>query len=286
MTPTPTPVRTSCVITATPRTGSWLLSAALHATELAGAPEEYFQVENVPSLKVDLGLKPSAPLEAYLARVVAYSTTPNGVFSTKLHWSQFEWLLYQYRTRHPEDPAADHELVARWFPNPRYVHMQRRDTARQAVSYYRAVRSATWFVVAGQEEEGADDLGEPDLLQVRWCEDMMIANERSWQAFYAEAGVRPFTIVYEDFAADYQPTVQAVLDYLGIVLPPGTPIPPPGVKKQSDGRSEELLAAYLAVRDTLPPMPEGAYWSRQQRKLVAPDGADEPGGAFVTPPVT
>ncbi len=268
-------VSLSCLVAATPRTGTWLLSTALHATERVGVPEEYFQASLVPSFKEDWGMAEDAPIGRYVRRAITVSMSDNGVFSTKMHWAQMEWLLGMLRTLPPGDyDTPDHELAARWFPNPRYIHVWRRDTARQAISYYRAVRSARWFVLEGEEDarSAADTaLDEVDYLQLRWCEDMLVRHEQKWQRFFAQGGITPFDICYEDFVTDYEATVRGVLDYLPVELPPGYEIPPPAVQKQADGRSEEVLAEYLSRRDDLPPMPENAVWSWAEQKLVVPE---------------
>lgn len=274
--PKPPAARLSCVVAATPRTGTWLLSAALHATELVGVPEEYFQASIMPSFLDDWDLDPDTPIRRYIRQAIARSVTDNGVFSTKMHWAQLDWLLGMLRAADPATAAvADHELLATWLPHPRYVHMWRRDTARQAISYYRATQTRQWFVVEGDDDKAPELPHEPDLVQIRWCEDMLVAQEASWQRYFAEGGIEPFDICYEDFVGDYERTVRAVLDYLPVELPSDFEVPPPGVKQQSDDTTEAILAAYLPARDSLPPMPPDAYWSWEESKLVVPAEGEE-----------
>jgi trehalose 2-sulfotransferase len=45
------------------------------------------------------------------------------------------------------------------------------------------------------------------------------AHEAAWQAWFADQGIAPHGITYEDLAADPVGVPQAVLDFLGLVLP-------------------------------------------------------------------
>jgi LPS sulfotransferase NodH len=51
---------------------------------------------------------------------------------------------------------------------------------------------------------------------------------------FNDAGVTPFKVVYEDFIATYEGTVDAILDYLGITVPANHIFAPRKLKKMSD----------------------------------------------------
>src|SRR5262245_50946008 len=79
--------RRALVICTTPRTGSRLLCDTVWRTKLAGKPDEYFS----PELRRELSRSASAAGDAaYLREVVSRATTPNGILSIKVHWSQMQ----------------------------------------------------------------------------------------------------------------------------------------------------------------------------------------------------
>src|SRR6266567_6464066 len=145
----------SYLICTTPRSGSWLLSEALQATEIAGRPREYF----APELQDEWLRRWRSPTISsygdFVAMVLTRGTTDNGVFGCKLHWYQFEHLLARLRELNPHGNPSDVDLVARTFPNVRYVWLFRRDKVRQAISYYRASHTGQWWdIQKGQNRHG------------------------------------------------------------------------------------------------------------------------------------
>lgn len=273
--PPPTKVTTSCIIAALPRSGSWLLAEALNNSALAGQPEEYFRSDITRLWSRRWRLPERASYGRYIEAATQFSTTSNGVFSVKLHWYQFAWFLEQMRLLEGEDDSrGDPELVAKWLPNPRYILLLRRDKLRQAISYYRAAQSQVWFLTedstsAADGEVGVE--GEPDFQTIRWLEDALVEHEACWQHFFERHEIRPLEIVYEDFVSNYEETVLAVLDWLGISTPADFEVEPPGLIKQAGEQTERLLAQYLERRDSLSSMPANVVWSREMRRYIAPE---------------
>jgi trehalose 2-sulfotransferase len=263
---------TSLLIAATPRTGSWLLSSGLHQTELAGQPEEYFRPDAQWVWCREWGIEKSAPYSTYVAHCLDWSTSENGVFGAKLHWYQFRWLIDTLRNlEESESPqelvsergaGADADLIARWLPRPCWVHMYRRDTAAQAVSYFRAGKTRVWFVVDGQETPSRtpDEPLEPDFNRIRWLEDLVLQHDRNWKDFFHGADIEPLEIAYEDLVEDYADTLGAVLEHAGAGSRADTDDAVPGLVKQADEESAEWLERYLELRDSLEPRP--MVWKR------------------------
>jgi LPS sulfotransferase NodH len=272
--PSSTKVTTSCIIAALPRSGSWLLAEALNNTGLAGQPEEYFRPDFTLLWSDRWKLPKGASYRRYIEAATHFSTTPNGVFGVKLHWYQFAWFLQQMRLLEGEDDSrSDPELVAKWLPDPRYILLLRRDKQRQAISYYRAAKSQVWFVTDDSRPPPSadDDEEEPDFQTIRWLEDALVEHESCWRHFFERHEIEPLEIVYEDFVAEYDKTVLAVLDWLGIALPADFEVEPPSLVKQAGERTERLLAQYLEARETLSPMPANTVWSREMRRYIAPE---------------
>jgi trehalose 2-sulfotransferase len=261
----PSPVKRSCIICCLPRSGSWLLAEALNNTTVVGQPEEYFRPDHTKLWQGRWGLAADDPYQLYIDAALDYSTTDNGVFSVKFHWYQMAWFLEQLREMPGADPdASEAELIASKLVNPAYVYLTRRDKARQAISYWRAGRTDTWFVT--KEGEGNSDGGpglpdvggvgrgsddDPDFGSIRLLERLLIEHEASWLHYFEANRIRPFTVLYEHFAANYSATVSEIVRWLGTSLPEGFERLDPGLEKQADEHTEAILEQYLEIRDTL-----------------------------------
>ena len=87
--------RISYLICATPRCGGYLLFEALENTGLAGSPGEYFWEDERWAKKWG-----ATDYTDFLDKVKEKSTTPNGVFGTKLMWATLKNSLTRYSKRH------------------------------------------------------------------------------------------------------------------------------------------------------------------------------------------
>jgi trehalose 2-sulfotransferase len=250
----------SYLLCCVPRSGSWLLADLLEQTDVAGRPEEYFRPDYREQWSQEWGIPPEGPYSRYVAAALANTSTDNGVFGVKTHWYQLEWFASQLRAL----PGAGRDasaaaLVERWLPHPRYVHLFRDDTVRQAISYYRAAYSDRWFRLI-EEDEGrlvspVPMPEKPDWAHVRFLEESVISHERRWKEFFARSGIVPLEIRYEDMIQACGQTLQRVLDFIGVQLPPGTPLPSSRLMRQADEETERLAEGYLAHRDSVEPRP-------------------------------
>jgi LPS sulfotransferase NodH len=275
----------SYLLCTVPRSGSWLLADLLEQTDLAGRPEEYFRPDHRNQWSKEWGIPVKGTFGSYVGAALANTSTDNGVFGVKTHWYQFEWLTGELRALPGADPAAtDEALIEQWLPRPHYVHLRRGDTVRQAISYYLASYSDMWFRLAEEDEGGGATRfirpvpmpGEPDWGHVRFLENSIIAHERRWAEFFARSGVVPLEIRYEDMVAAHEKTVQRVLDFLGITLPPDTVLPQPRLKKQADEVTERLAEEYRAHRAHVEPRQLNL---RDKRVAVVPRPVQDAGAA-------
>jgi LPS sulfotransferase NodH len=266
VTPTARSPMLSCLIASTPRTGSALLCRGLAKTGLAGRPEEYFRTDGGAKLTEPLDLpKDWSACSRYVDAVVGRATGDNGVFSVKVHWHQFSWLIRTLRAEQSVGADEDAETVARFFPNPRFVHLRRIDTAAQALSYYRAVHSAVWSLPADGSLARRRNPAEADLRQVRWFQDLVETHERRWMEWFERHDVQPLEITYEELARDYRPTIARVLDFLEVGRPPLGISPVRDFLRQAGPWSAYWAARYAEQRSTLAPQPEGEAWAEMDR---------------------
>jgi LPS sulfotransferase NodH len=250
------PVAMSCLVTSSPRTGSWLLARSLAATGVAGRPAECFQP--MAYQRYARARSRPVPVGEYFDHCVAEGTTDNGVLGTILKWNGFRWLLALRRALAPTPTPvpADAESADGLFPHPRYVHLYREDTARQAISWYRASRTEVWHHHAGVPA-GPDKLDgiEPDYVRIGWLEGLAREHNRRWQDYFACHEITPLVISYEQLEDDLPVATRRVLDFLEVDVPPDFSDYRSDVVRQSDHTTERWLQTYLARRDGLPASP-------------------------------
>ena len=260
----------SYLVCATQRSGSTLLCELLKDTGVAGRPEEYFEatretglpphpgqyLEGLPRTGAGIRDDPSPPaapphsslqgLASYrdhLERTFNLGTTKNGVFGSKLMWSQLSELHALAGDLPQYEGLGRFELLQKLLNCPRYIRVTRREKVRQAVSLWRALQTRSWRA----EHGGAD--GGPAPLQYRFegidhLVRALYEEDRAWCEFFSAHGVSPFSIVYEDqLDGDRDGTVRRALAHIGVGAPPGWQAVEP-IKRQADAMSEEWVAAY------------------------------------------
>jgi LPS sulfotransferase NodH/regulator of replication initiation timing len=235
------------LICATPRSGSSLISLGLARTQLAGQPDEYFDVRTFFNWTNQLGFQAGNFAEyvqgLFEARTVA------GVFGAKILWYDMENCFAIYPNTIPELAGKPlHEQLDRLFNHPRYIFLVRRDRVRQAVSMVRAQQTQIWQVSADSLAEKPQPAQQPyfdfnRLERVFW---ELTAAEQGWRDYFAASGIEPLTLVYEEFAERFEDTITDLLRYLEIDLPPDYVPPTPITQKQADALNDSWVEQYHA----------------------------------------
>jgi LPS sulfotransferase NodH len=257
--------RVSGLLCTLPRSGSWLLAEYLHNSECAGTPEEYFRPDYYEWYLSRWCAAPGRSITEYLRLCWMRTVTANGVFSAKLHWYQMDWLLGRLRGSRGAG-MAPHELIGSAFPHVRYIHLVREDTALQALSWYRAIRTDAWFHLPGVDREPEDE--RPDLQQVRWLEDVLVDHGERWRDYFRAAGVSPLEVSFTDLVERPDLAVRRVLAHLDAGYPSDRPLPPGRLSRQSDEWTDFWRRAYLQVREALPHRDASVRWSPQQNRFI------------------
>lgn len=233
------------VLCSMPRSGSSLLSEAFHATGRMGTPIEYLDPTNALSvLRERWG---AAALPAYIQALHRHRTTGDGLFGVKLHWFHLRALAAGLAASGAIDPGGGGDrqrsaALGALAPNWRAVLVTRRDTVRQAVSWYAADRTGRWSSV---DPRGRADPVDYDAQAIERRRRLVLAGTRAWSRFLARSGADVLEVVYEDLVADYTSTVRAAARHVGVDLA-AEPLAPPRLRRQSDDRSEELVARFRA----------------------------------------
>ena len=239
----------SYFICTTARSGSSLFCNALCGTGMAGNPDEYFGENDQPAWDKKWG--PPSSYSEHLDRVFREATTPNGVCGVKVfivEGYQDEY-LYDFTRKAAEFPQykgrglSAAELVADIFPDLHYIWLTRRNKVRQAVSFSKALQTKVWMTYRLRENK-EPQLAVYDFQKIRKYLHHLVLQEARWQEYFTAAGVKPLTVVYEDFVQEYRPTLQRVLAFLGMELPEDFRPLKPFLVKQADEESERWVQRY------------------------------------------
>lgn len=238
----PVPPRRSYLVCSTPRSGSTLLCEGLRATGALGTPTEYFNIEaSVVPLRRRWG---SASPEDFVRDLYRFRTSADGVFGAKLHWQQVEEL----RTDLGLDRAPnrglmpEHQVLDGLFPGARYLYVHRADDERQAVSYWLAERTRQWSVHHGEEPPPAP-LPDYDFAGIDEIRRKIEHGDACWARYFADSGIHPLRVTYEELADAYADVVARVAGELGVALGPGD-VAAPRLRRQANGYSKQILDRY------------------------------------------
>ena len=243
------------VIAATARSGSTLLARGLGATGLLGDPEECLNPVIISDLRRQWGVPRITmrgqagglrrrlagdrdwaytfrynrrSLVRYLDMLAEHRTGPTGVLSMKVMWTQYDSVMLS------RDLSANH-----WGVPVEWLRTSRVDRVGQAVSVVRAKQTGQWTAEGRAVADPVYDA--VDIAASLAAENRF---EAKWDAYFADIGVEPFTVGYEQLDADYDGTMASVLSHLGV----DTPVPPRQLKRQGDAINDEWVARFLADR--------------------------------------
>ena len=238
--------RATYVIASTPRSGSSLLAGGLVATGVAGRPEEYFTPDHIASYKEDLKLPTNCSWAEYLAKVMAFAATENGVRGVKIHWRHVVWLARALGFR--GDPGVVLEVL---FPAAVFVNIVRADRRAQAISLFRAETTGEWFrspdsarrvrpwglyLARPTPARAAVDLTgvAPTYEEIIEIERSLDAEQAAWTNYFTTRRLDALTVRYEELDANYGGEIARVLQFLGADPSHATDLPKPPLERQSD----------------------------------------------------
>jgi len=240
--PTGTTVRQRYCILSSPRSGSTLLGRMLHATGMAGDPQEYF---NPPLLQYERERtgRPELTLNEFLRSMEARRTSPNGVFGMKLHYSQ---MLGTFRQKTPNK-----NMLALLGQFNQLVWIRRRDRMAQGISQAIGMHTQVWSSEDSKHGKQQDVSIHPYHC-VRAMQ-MVCGDDFGWEALIKASRLAVHEVWYEDLVADYDNQCRAVLEYLGLNMVV-TRIPAPPIERQASELNERVrkeLIDYMGAREAL-----------------------------------
>ncbi len=250
-----TPPR-SLLLCTTPRSGSTLVCALLRASGAAGWPESWYLERYRAEWAADWGIADASGAytpRAYLSAAIRAGTGAGGTFGMRIQGITLSPLLAELAPLFP-GAASDRALLERAFGPCHFLYIHRRDDVAQAVSRLKAEVSEVWHLDgrenATPKAEAAYDADRLDAFRAEAA-----SHNARWSAWFADQGITPETLVYEDFASAPAAHVRRLLDHL--TLTPTAEIAAPN-RRMADATSVAWSARYRAERG-LPPTPPIAY---------------------------
>lgn len=201
----------------TPRSGSTLFCTHMQRIGY-GNPIEAFNPNKNHRERFKFDIDYNDPT-AFIGAVVKYQTQ-NNVMGMKFSRSQFKIFLANARKMLAPTGIAlnDAEVVDVFFPNTRYIHLQRRNKIKQAISFSKALQSGIWNETVDTNQEYRKYVlpAMYDREHIESCYDVLLADDIAWQ-YYLEKNELPSMLIwFEDLIGHYDEKMKEVYAYLKI----------------------------------------------------------------------
>lgn len=223
----------SYVLCTNMRSGSSHLCDLLQSTGVLGYPGEWLRGDGGPGPD---GREPyTTDIEEQMQIMRREGTTPNGVCALKMFPHHF-----------------DATLASRWaerMPGLKFVHLVRHDLLGHAISLSIAHQTESYNHLMPERREAFYS-----REHIQHCMDFLAAGNARWSLFFAQNGIHPLVVSYEDVCEDPQAVVSAIGRYVGA---PEAVIgkPPMELRVQRSGRTREWRARFIAETSDLTAMP-------------------------------
>lgn len=250
-TPWSGPPRRSILVCTHPRSGSTLLGELMRLAGGLGCPLEYLHRGFRPRLAErwlarDLG--------GYVDALHRHRTEGNGVLSIKLFWQDIEEVAHErapgrFPPSGPTSPEATTEqdyrdlwsLLTDLLPHPEFVHLERLDRVRQAVSAIVASQTGLWRSIEGVGRQQAVAAPQYDYDRIAGMIAFADASHAHWRRFFAVNGVTPYGATYEDLSRDPEGTAGRLCAAFGAASLPTTT----RMRRQANDTSEGMVLRFL-----------------------------------------
>ena len=241
---------TGYILCTSPRSGSTLLCTLLEATGIAGAPESLFYLPDLEDWRDRLGVPTiadeHAQLTALIAAALEHGRAGTDIFALRQQRHSFAFLCQKLAVLYPDAPT-DLARLQRAFGNTLFIHLTREDKVAQAVSYLKAEQTGLWHVAPDGSDFERTGQGAPayDGDAIRAKVQTLTDYDRDWTAWFAEQGIEPLRLSYDELSTAPIATLHRVLESLGLDPQAAAGIEP-GVRKMADARSRDWIARFRA----------------------------------------
>jgi LPS sulfotransferase NodH len=180
------------------RTGTTFLSECLSRTDLLGFPQEYLNTEEGAAVEIFSKRFGANSFNDYLSQLTRKMQSGTGVFGTKIGYLQLAYLTKHYD-------------INSIFPNAKFIFVTRQNVALQAISWYVAVKTASW--ASFDKARNHVDYDRDEIIRFV---NLIINQNARFENYFALNGINPLRIYYEEINSDVRAVVHRVKDYLGV----------------------------------------------------------------------
>lgn len=214
------------IIASTARSGSHMLGHALHNTNKFGFPLEYANPSNLAEWKRRLRID---DFEGVMTEIQRRRTSPNGVFSIKIHYDQIKQF------------GGFNNLVNS-FPNAYYVLLSRNDVLKQSVSLSIASQTGVW--ISGQKP--INDNPKYEFAHIDKYLRKTILDNASWRYSLSASGCNYIEMDFDHVRHNLVQSIKNIANFIEIDLDESE-IPNDHVtKKQSNEINAEWSAKFIS----------------------------------------
>ena len=236
----------SYLVLMTQRSGSTLLCAHLERIGY-GRPIEAFNAHQNHRNSIQWEIDYTDP-HAYIKKAIEYQTV-NDVMGMKFNLTEFRLFLENARRliQPAEFSLSDAEMVEVFFPGTRYIHLQRRNKVKQAISFSKALQNGIWNETVDQDEKYKKYVlpSVYDREHIECCFDILLTGDLVWQYYLSGNQLSNKLVWFEDMIQNYPGKMREIYEYLGIQ---DKEIIDPPLRKQSN--QESLLWAARFEKET------------------------------------
>lgn len=242
------PIR-SIVVCATKRSGSSFFCRSLGHLQL---PEvnEWLLADNIDFASKELGVSPQAPYLERLRAAVAFRSSEQGIFATKVMANDFRSILDRLRQEDPAlKPLPDLSVAALFLPEARFIRFSRDEKIAQAASLVKANQTGRW----NRESPPADRfLDKPifDFEALRQTLRGVEIDEAFWDTCLGELTEADlFTVKYEAFCVRFTEHLERLAAFCDVPQLTSTETPDEAPSQKISNRN--WLERYQAIERTM-----------------------------------
>ena len=227
--------KTSYAILTPPRSGSTYLCDLLASTNIAGHPSEHLRLATQ-----ELSLHCNFDYLNLLGNVMQHRTTDNGVFGTKL----ISHFLFELQ-------KAELDFKQIFQAVDRFILLIRQDKLAQAISLVLAQKTEVWHIHHNDKKASYQSILNEIEIDDELLDDVeqkvlfIKQQEERLRKVLARHNQEPLLVVYEDILDDAPREINRILDFLGIVKPPGYKMQiASGIKRMPSAISQQIVRQY------------------------------------------
>jgi len=213
------------VIATTARSGSHMLGHAMRASGRLGFPLEYANPSNLKEWET---LLQAQGFENVIEKLKNRRTSPNGVFSLKIHYSQLLRL-------------GGFGEVQRIFPDSKYILLSRKNVVKQAVSYAIALQTGVWI----EGQEGSRKSPRYDFALIDRCLKEILGDTAAWRYILNASGSDFLELEFEGVVSDMGSALNKVCSFAGVSGSDSIAGDPLVTHSQSGTRNQEWVDRFV-----------------------------------------